>query len=278
MQVINERGLEILPVTPAIGAEVFNIDLGRQLTSGQSQAIRQALIDYQVLFFRDQQLDPSSLKAFASHFGKLHVHPGVRALEGDCEVLRIHTDANSHWVSGEHWHSDVSCDAEPPMGTVLYMHTVPATGGDTLFSSMYAAYRALSPQFKALIEGLTATHDGGFGFKTRFTEQTPGKTEKLYPRHSHPVVRTHPECGEKALFVNPGFTTRIDGLPADESEAILAFLHAHAQKPEFQVRFHWRPNSVAFWDNRCTQHRAIWDYFPQVRSGYRVTIQGDRPF
>lgn len=269
---------QVQPVTPSIGAEVLNIDVTRPFNSAEIHALRQALLDHQVLFFRDQHLDHESHKAFARYFGSLHVHPSVRSIEGHPEILRIHADENSKMVSGEHWHSDVSCNAEPPMGTILYMHTVPETGGDTLFANMFDAYDALSPQFKTLLQGLTATHDGGFGFRTRYTKQGGQDALRDYPRHSHPIVRTHPISGKKALFVNPGFTTHVDGLPHAESDAILEFLHMHAQKPEFQVRFHWSPNSIAFWDNRCTQHRAIWDYFPAVRSGYRVTIEGDCPF
>jgi len=170
---------------------------------------------------------------------------------------------------------DVSCDAEPPMGSILYLKEVPPEGGDTLFASMYAAYDKLSPPIKQLVEGLTAIHDGEPVYRGRFGYAA---TEKGFPKAEHPVVRTHPVTGRKALFVNRNFTTQIKELSRLESDALLEMLYRHAETPEFQCRFRWQPNSVAFWDNRCAQHHAMWDYFPQHRHGYRVTIKGDRPF
>jgi taurine dioxygenase len=189
----------------------------------------------------------------------------------------IHADAASTRVAGERWHSDVSCDPEPPMGSILRLHTVPERGGDTLFSSMYAAYDALSGPMQAWLATLTAEHDGAPYYRSvnaRVGRDDGGRT---YPQAVHPVVRTHPVSGRKGLFVNEMFTTRIVGLARDESDAVLALLFRHVQRPEFQCRFQWAPHSIAFWDNRCTQHMAIWDYFPATRSGYRVTIKGERP-
>ncbi|MFT4267351.1 MAG: TauD/TfdA family dioxygenase [Xenophilus sp.] len=266
------------PLTRRIGAEISGIDITRPLTPAQRDDVERALLDYQVIFFRDQPFDLASQKAFGRLFGELHVHPGAPGPQEHPEILRIHADEKSTYVAGEGWHSDVSCDAEPPLGSILHLHTVPPGGGDTLWASMYAAYDALSDRFKALLEGLTATHDGEHVYRGRYRSLGTDDAGRTYPRASHPVVRTHPATGRKALFVNPGFTTRIDGLPRGESDAILAFLYTHSQKPDFQVRFHWQPDSVAFWDNRCTQHLAIWDYYPEVRSGHRVTIQGDKPF
>lgn len=164
------------------------------------------------------------------------------------------------------------------MGSILHLRVVPAVGGDTLFASMYAAYGALSERMKAYLEGLTATHDGEPYYRGRYKDQGVDDRAKQYPRAVHPVVRTHPETGRKTLYVNRMFTTRINDLSREESEAILAYLVGHCARPEFQMRFRWRQNSVAFWDNRCAQHMALWDYFPQVRSGFRVTIKGDKPF
>jgi taurine dioxygenase len=270
--------LKVVPLTRRIGAEVLGVDITRALDAAERDAIERALLEHQVIFFRDQPFELESQKAFGRLFGALHVHPGAPGPEGHPEILRIHADAQSRHVAGEAWHSDVSCDLAPPLGSILHLHTVPASGGDTLFASMYAAYDALSDRFKALLEGLTATHDGEHVYRGRYRHLGANDAGRSYPRASHPVVRTHPATGRKALFVNPGFTTHIDGLPRAESDALLAFLHAHSQKPDFQVRFRWRPHSVAFWDNRCVQHLAVWDYFPDVRSGHRVTIQGDRPF
>ena len=158
------------------------------------------------------------------------------------------------------------------MGSILYLHTVPETGGDTMFASMYAAYEALSPRMQAYLEGLSAEHDGDHVYRPLFPD-----LDRRYPCSIHPVVRTHPVTGRKGIFVNGSYVTRIMDVPKAESEAILAFLYQHIANPNFHVRFRWRPGSVAFWDNRCTQHLAVWDYFPQTRSGFRVTVGGEKP-
>jgi len=265
------------PTTPNIGAEIAGIDLSRPLGNRQVDELHDALAAHQVLFFRDQKLDYDSAKAFAHHFGDLHIHPNTPGPDGHPEILPIHADANSKRIAGERWHSDVSCDPEPPLGSILYLHTVPPVGGDTLFASQYAAYDALSPQLKTYLEGLTAFHDGGPSYRATNAKIGVPEAGRIYPSANHPVVRTHPVTGRKALYVNRGFTQGINGLPDDEARALLAFLIEHSVKPDFQVRFRWRANSVAFWDNRAVQHLAVWDYFPQVRSGFRVTIKGDRP-
>ncbi|KAF1061248.1 TauD/TfdA family dioxygenase [Variovorax sp.] len=271
------RSFGLRRLTAAIGAEISGLDITAPLSQPQVDELHDALARHQVLFFRDQRFGLESHKAFGRRFGALHVHPSAPSHPEHPEVLRIHADADSKIVAGERWHSDVSCEQHPPLGSILYLHTLPPVGGDTLFASMFAAYDALSPRFKALLEGLTATHDGEHVFRGRFGNYGRPDDGRRHPRASHPVVRTHPVSGRKAIFVNPGFTTHIDGVPAAESEAILGFLFAHCAKPDFQVRFHWEPHSVAFWDNRSTQHLAVWDYFPHVRSGYRVTVQGDLP-
>lgn len=265
------------PVTPVLGAEIPDIDLSRPLSNDQVDALHDALAAYQVLFFRDQTLDYDRAKALGRRFGELHVHPNMPGPEGHPEILPIHADASAKRVAGDRWHSDVSCDEEPPLGSILYLHTVPATGGDTLFASQYAAYDALSPRLKTCLQGLTAFHDGGPFYRRHNAMLGIAETGRIYPSANHPVVRTHPVTGRKALYVNRGFTTRINELPEEEGRAILNFLFEHSTRPEFQLRFRWRANSVAFWDNRAVQHLAIWDYFPQVRSGFRVTIKGDRP-
>ncbi|HSC28252.1 MAG TPA: TauD/TfdA family dioxygenase, partial [Vicinamibacterales bacterium] len=193
------------------------------------------------------------------------------------EVMIIHADEKSRRIAGESWHSDVSCAPEPPLGSILRIHTLPDKGGDTLFASMYAAYDALSEPLRRFLDGLAAVHDGApyyHSVNARIGRDDGGRS---YPKAEHPVVRTHPVSGRKALFVNQMFTTRITGLTPAESDALLGFLFEHVQRPEFQCRFRWARNSVAFWDNRCVQHMAIWDYWPQTRSGYRVTIKGDKP-
>jgi taurine dioxygenase len=229
-----------------------------------------------VIFFRDQEITPEQHLAFGRLFGDLMVHPAAPHIEGYPELLRIYADKDSPRANGESWHSDVSCEPEPPMGSILLIEECPPKGGDTLFASMYAAHDALSDRMKDYLEGLVAVHDGEHVY--RGTYSNFGVQDKpVYPRAEHPVVRTHPVTGRKCLFVNRGFTTRILGIPLDESDAILDYLFDHSANPLFQCRFRWRPKSIAFWDNRCVQHRAMWDYWPHTRAGGRVTVKGDRP-
>jgi len=264
-------------LTPIIGAEVTGVDLSEKLSMAQLAEIKRALAENLVLFFRDQALTPEQHLAFGRLFGGLHVHPAAPHIEGYPELLRIHADKDSPRANGEVWHSDVSCEPAPPMGSILHITQCPPSGGDTLFASMYAAYEALSDRMKAYLDGLTAVHDGEHVFRGTYANYGV-KDKPSYPRAEHPVIRTHPVTGRKCLFVNSGFTTRLLGVPADESDAILRYLFEHAANPLFQCRFRWRPGSVAFWDNRCVQHRAMWDYWPHTRSGARVTVKGDKPY
>ncbi|PZU57630.1 MAG: taurine dioxygenase [Sphingobium sp.] len=265
--------LDVRPMTKRIGAEIFGIDLAKPLGNREVSELHDALMEHQVIFFRDQHLDHDSHKRLGRCFGDLAYHSGVAGLPDHPEIVAIHADEKSTFVAGENWHSDLSEDAEPPMGSILYMHTLPPEGGDTLFSSMYAAYDALSPAMKAFLDPLTAVHDSNHIYRELFPD-----VEKKYPRNTHPVIRTHPVTKRKCLFVSQSKTIRINELAKGESDAVLRFLFDHVKDPNFQVRFRWQPHSVAFWDNRCTQHFAVWDYFPDVRSGYRVTIAGERPF
>jgi len=268
--------IQVQKLTPHVGAEISGADLSRPLDERTFKEIHAALVDNGVIFFRDQHLTPDQQKDFGRLFGELHVHPVAPSLlEGHPEILVIHADENSRHVAGENWHSDVSCDPEPPMGSVLYMHELPPVGGDTLFASMYAAYDALSDPLKRFLEPLTARHEGEHVYRGRYGVNDTGR---VFPKAEHPVIRTHPVSGRKALFVNGGFTTRIVQLARPESDAVLQFLYRHVETPEFHCRFRWQVNSVAFWDNRCVQHHAMWDYYPQHRHGHRVTIKGDKPF
>ena len=266
----------VRPLTPNIGAEILGVDL-EHLDEDIFAVLRDALTRHLVVFFRDQDISIEAHKALGTRFGVLDVHPNDPGLEGHPEVMIIHADETSKRVAGEMWHSDVSCAAEPPMGSILHMHEVPDEGGDTLFASMYAAYDALSDRMQAYLSGLTAVHDGGPYY--REVNAIIGRDDggRTYPRSEHPVVRTHPVSGRKCLFVNSMFTTRIVGVPKAESDAVLGFLFEHVRNPLFQCRFRWARHSVAFWDNRCTQHYAVWDYFPKRRSGHRVTVRGERP-
>lgn len=268
--------ITVRPLTPVIGAEIGGVDLAH-VDDGTFQALHGALMRYQVIFFRDQDISVETQKELGARFGRLVVHPNDPGLEGHPEVMIIHADGSSVRVAGERWHSDVSCAERPPMGSILRLFTVPEVGGDTLFASMYAAWEALSERMKSYLEGLVAVHDGAPYY--REVNELIGRDDggRAYPRSEHPVVRTHPVTGRKALFVNSMFTTRILDVPPAESDAVLDFLFRHVERSDFHCRFRWAPHSVAFWDNRVTQHLAIWDYFPAVRSGYRVTIEGEKP-
>ena len=270
------RTIAVEKLTPLIGAEIGGVDLSKPLDTEQVEEISRALTENLVVFFRDQELTPAQHIAFGRLFGDLHVHPAAPHVEGTPELMIIRADRDSKRANGEDWHTDVSCDAEPPMGSILRITDCPAEGGDTLFASMYAAYDALSDRMKTYLDGLRAVHDGENVYRGAYTNF--GVADKAsYPRSEHPVIRTHPVTGRKALYVNRIFTTRILDLPREESDALLAFLLAHAENPLWQCRFRWRRNSMAFWDNRCAQHRAMWDYWPKTRSGFRVTVKGERP-
>jgi taurine dioxygenase len=269
--------IDVHKVTPTIGAEIQGVDLSRTLGNQQYEEIHQALMENLVIFFRDQTISVDQQKDFGRRFGKLHIHPAApKGLEQHPEILVIKADEKSKRVAGEEWHSDVSCDPEPPMGSILYLTTVPPDGGgDTMFANMYRAYETLSEPIRNLLVGLTAVHDGEHVYRGRYGLKDEGK---VFPRSEHPVVRTHPVTGKKLLFVNRGFTTRIVQLKRGESAAVLEMLFRHIETPELHCRFKWQANSIAFWDNRCAQHHALWDYFPAKRYGHRVTICGDKPF
>ncbi len=263
-------------LTPAIGAEIAGVDLSQPLDEALKKELYDAFLEHLVLFFRDQRVSVEHLKTFGRYFGQLHRHPApLNTLGGDPEVLVVYTDADSKRIAGEDWHSDVSCDIQPPLGSILHLNELPASGGDTLFASMYAAYEGLSDALQRFLSSLTATHDGARNYAGRSLARSG---EAHYPSAEHPVVRTHPETGRKALFVNRLFTTRIVQLKPNESSKLLEMLFEHLTRPEFHCRFRWSPGSVAFWDNRCTQHIAVWDYYPERRYGHRITISGDRPF
>ena len=270
--------LTVTPLSTALGAQISGVDITQPLNIEHRDAIDQALLKHSVLFFRNQPINPQQQARFAANFGDLHIHPNTPGPEGHPEILPIHADGNSKRANGENWHSDVSCDPEPPLGSILYLHTVPPTGGDTIFASQSAAYDALTPAFQSFLDGLTATHSGDRSYRRTNRLLGIDDRDRVFPQAVHPVVRTHPVTKRKALFVNENFTLHINELSAEESRAVLDFLYAHSTKPAFQVRFSWQPDSIAFWDNRAVQHIAMWDYFPQVRSGYRVTIKGDRPY
>ena len=278
---IKAGSIKLAPLTPTIGAEVCNLDLTKPLDAGVIADLKTALLDWKVLFFRDQDVTTEQHLTFARHFGALEVHPFAPSKPDYPEVLAItHNDKSKGRENT--WHSDVTWRETPSLGSILHALEVPEVGGDTLFSDMYAAYEGLSAEVKAKVEGRVAIHDFAH-FRAGLKRQ--GKTEaeievfnQKYPMMEHPVIRTHPETGRKAIYVNAAFTQHIVGLEKEESDALLAHLYAQAAIPEYQCRFRWRKHSLAFWDNRSGQHYAASDYFPAVRRMERVTIIGDRPY
>ncbi|SFO50082.1 taurine dioxygenase [Pseudomonas sp. NFACC24-1] len=273
----------ITPLSTALGAQIEGIDIRQPLSLADRDTLEQALLEHQVLFFRDQPIEPPQQARFAGYFGDLHIHPIYPNVPEQPEVLVLDTavtDVRDNAV----WHTDVTFLPTPALGAVLSAKLLPAVGGDTLWASGIAAYEALSTPLKRLLEGLTATHD----FTRSFPLERFGNTaedlarweeaRRKNPPLSHPVIRTHPVSGRRSLFVNEGFTTRINELSESESEAILKLLFVHATRPEFTLRWRWQVNDVAFWDNRVTQHFAVDDYRPARRVMHRATVLGDVPF
>ncbi|MEM7080162.1 MAG: TauD/TfdA family dioxygenase [Pseudomonadota bacterium] len=261
-------------LTPHIGAEIDGVNLSQTLTNEQFSEVYQAWLDWKVLVFRDQNLDRNAHKAFAAKFGALHVHPMQHKYGGDPEILTVKTTKDSAYTAGNGWHTDVTCDEIPPLGSMLYMKETPVSGGgDTLFADMYLAYELLSEQMQQICDGLTAVHDGALPYVGAYKSTPPEGSS--YPRHEHPVVTRHPETGKKILYVNSGFTSHIKGFAPWESKMLLGGLFDHiARTPRLTCRVSWQPNTLTFWDNRCTQHHAIWDYWPEGRYGERVSILG----
>jgi taurine dioxygenase len=276
-----EMPFRLVPLTPTIGAEVGGIDLTKPVAAETLADLRAALLDRKVLFFRDQDITTEQHLAFARLFGALEVHPFAPHKPDFPEVLAITHDENNKGRENA-WHSDVTWRLEPSLGSILRAVEVPPVGGDTLFADMYAAYDGLTDDVKAKIGGKTAMHD--FVHFRKGMEKRGVSPEKIaafnkqYPPAEHPVVRMHPETKRKALYVNVAFTQYIVGMDRAESDDLLKHLYAQAAIPEYQCRFQWRANSIAFWDNRSSQHYAVSDYFPALRRMERVTIIGDKPF
>jgi taurine dioxygenase len=267
-------------LTPAIGAVVEGLDLS-VVTGEQVAVIREKLDQHLVLFFEGQHLTPAQQRDFAARFGELYLHPFYAGHEEANEVMVLAHD-EKHRANSDRWHNDVTYLEKPPQAAVLYTEVIPPVGGDTLFANMYSAYEALSPPMKDFVATLRAEHS----FAKNFTPQRfdelgiADRRDEIYAKHppvSHPVARTNPATGRKALFINQDFTTNIEGITARESETLMRFLFDHMAQPEFQVRWRWQPNTVAMWDNRWAQHCALADYFPQRRVVRRATILGDRP-
>ncbi len=283
--------LTIAPLSGTIGAEIRDLDLHQPLSPETVGAVRQALLDYKVIFFPGAHLSPEEHKTFAEYFGDItNAHPVIRGIDEHREVFEIdYTKARNAWGPAtnsyddrDKWHTDVTFMETPPLGSILNAIVIPDAGGDTLWADTNAAYDALSAPFKNLVDGLTAVHDGSQSFGRLLQAVGTGEWDgqeftELVPVE-HPVVRTHPETGRRSLFVNPGFTQRIKGVTAKESTALLQFLYQHMATPEFVVRYRWEAGDLGFWDNRTTMHYAISDYGDAHRVIQRVTIKGDKPF
>ena len=275
--------IRVQPVTGAVGAEILDVDLV-ELDDETFSEVHDAFLDHLVLFFRDQQLTPQQHKDFAGRFGALHVHPLTESMPGHPEIVEVIKEADEHHNWGDGWHTDLPFLAEPPMGSILYARDVPPFSGDTHFANMYLAYETLSDTMKGVLAGLKCTFNGNAGNYDRFAGMTAiGNVGELSA--AHPIVRTHPITGRKALYLHRKTGRSIEGMSARESAAILHFLWEHAENPDFSCRFRWCVNSIAMWDNRCTQHRVSADYFyaerefpPTRRHLHRVTVRGDRPF
>jgi taurine dioxygenase len=274
--------LTALPLTPAIGAEMSGLDFSKALSDADCDAVYDALLAYQVIVFRDQELSPEAHLAFAQSFGEPeHRHPVYPHVDDYPDVMLLDIGPENP-PDNDQWHADVTFRGEPPFASILYSRVIPPLGGDTLWSSMTAAYQALPAAMKAYIKDLRAVHDMS-DFRNLYTAGEPdGAATKLNAAHQrfgsalHPMVKIHPMTGRPALYANPGYTMQVEGLSSAESRRLLAYLFDHMNQPQFQVRFRWTENCIVMWDNRCTMHYAVADYLPHRRLMHRVTVANDR--
>ena len=278
---MRNASFEIRPIAGAIGAELQGVDLAAELPDSWVAAIRQALLEHGVIFFRDQDLPLERFLALARRFGPPVEYPFLKGIEGFPEIIAVTKLEHETVNFGGVWHSDTTYLQEPPMATLLVAREVPEVGGDTLFANQYLAYETLSDGMKRLLGGLRGISSSlkADASKTREDRiKTDGSAEaRKVLVAEHPAVRTHPETGRKALFVNRAHTVSFAGMTEEESAPILEFLFRHQIRPEFTCRFRWKPGSLAIWDNRCAQHYAVNDYAGHRRIMHRITLAGDRP-
>ena len=280
---MGNQKIDVHPLSAAIGAEILGVDLRTALDAQTVAEIRAAFLTHLVVFFRDQQLTPAELERFARQFGELDPHHVLRGMDEHPAVLDIVREQTDRYIFAPGWHADVTWQERPVLGALLYGVEIPEHGGDTLFANQYLAYETLSPGMRALLGKLRAVHSSADTYGPNAERQTKvelikiDRSEARKGRSLHPVVRTHPETGRKALFVNRDYTAALAGMTEAESEPLLEFLYHHATRPELTCRFRWRPGSIAFWDNRCTMHSPIDDYFGKRRRTWRITLLGDRP-
>jgi taurine dioxygenase len=277
---MDAQQMMVMPVSGAVGAEVRGIDLSRPLPAPTVAALREALGQHGVLFFRDQPLSEAQHIAFAEQFGRININRFFKAAEGWPQIAEVRKEPEQTKNIGGGWHTDHSYDEVPALGSILYAREVPEAGGDTIFAGMYAAYDALSDGLKQTLLGLRAVHSSRhvFGAKAARGEEMKGRlgnADAATQDAVHPMVITHPISGKRALYVNRGFTTHIEGWTAEESRPLLEYLYQHGARPEFTCRFTWRPGSMAFWDNRATWHLAVNDYHGQRRLMHRITLEGE---
>ena len=272
--------IEVSSVSGALGAIVSGPNLA-DLDDATFAEIYSAWLEHLVLFFPDQQLSPEQQIGFARRFGEIHYHPFVRGLPDHPEILELLKTPSDTYTFGSRWHSDQMFNPCPAKATMLYAKETPSAGGDTLFANMYLAYEALSDGMRDMLEGIKTYNVGSRTRRERYGADSSMGTKLQDPgdrptEAAHPLFRTHPETGRKALYIG-GHSERLDGFSEAESQPLISFLRSHSVKPEFTCRFRWQPGAVALWDNRCTQHQAIADYAGQTRRMHRVTIAGDRP-
>lgn len=279
---MDSPSIEVRPVSAALGAEIHGVDLSQPLPDSAIAEIRELLLRYTVVFFRDQDLTPDQHVAFARHFGELANYPFVEGMEGHPEIVEVVKKEDETINFGGLWHTDGSYLEEPPLGSVLYAREVPPVGGDTLFANMYLAYDALAVATRERLQGLrainTAEKPEAAITRTHRIEERPGRGGQRSLQASHPIVRTHPETGRQALYCSDAHTISIEGMPDADSGPLLRSLYEVQQRPEHCCRFQWSVGSLAFWDNRASQHNALNDYQGHRRVMHRVTIAGDRPY
>jgi taurine dioxygenase len=276
------KTIEVHKIAGALGAEISGVDLARDLDDATVAEIRRIWLDNCVVFFRNQDLPPARFLALAKRFGAPIEYPFLKGLDGFPEIITVAKLEHEKINFGGVRHSDTSYLDIPPMATMLIAREVPPVGGDTLFANQYLAYEALSDGMKRLLDGLVALNASAKADVTRTREDRlkDGKNPQARKDYlaEHPAVRTHPETGRKALYVNVAHTVRFKDMSEEESAPILDFLFRHQIRPEFTCRFHWEPGSIAFWDNRCAQHNPVNDYHGYRRLMHRITLKGDKPF
>ncbi|HEY0825484.1 MAG TPA: TauD/TfdA family dioxygenase [Ramlibacter sp.] len=272
---------QIKRIAGALGAEIHGVDLAAGLTESLAAQVRQALLEHQVIFFRDQRLDAAQYLRFARAMGEPVEYPFVKGLDGHPEIIEVKKLEHERTNFGGIWHSDTTYLERPPMGSMLLAREVPPFGGDTLFASQYSAYEALSEGMRRLLDPLLAVNSSAKADVSRTREDRIASDGRADARKDyvaeHPVVRTHPETGRKALYVNVAHTVRFAGMSEEESAPLLHYLYQHQVRPEFTCRFAWQPGSLAFWDNRCVQHNPVNDYHGHRRLMHRITLAGDVP-